>query len=494
MSSQRTKSKKKNQNHWGLILFLLQLVLTVVFVVFLALLDVLPTKLLAIVVLLLLVLLLLSFCCQRYKQARTAGKVFTLLMILILLVGSIYMGKTWSALQQITDPNTDSQSSTHTLSVIVLQEDPAETLEDIREYRFGIQEKVDRTHTDQAVEKIEEELSTKLNAVEFESYRAQIDALYESQVGAILVNEAYRAAIEELDSSFADKTRVLTSIVLKDNSSDTQQSSERVNDITEEPFVIFLSGIDTFGQISTTSRSDVNILAAVNPKTKQILLLTTPRDYYVELASYGELDKLTHAGLYGVEESMATLGKLYGIDIDYYLRVNFTGFENVIDALGGVEVYSEYEFTSTKGVYFQQGYNQLDGEKALAFVRERYAFPTGDIQRGRNQMALITAVIDKALSPTLLTNYVSIMDSVSESFTTNVPSSKITALVKMQLEDNASWNIVRYNVSGSGSTEATYSFGSEPLWVMIPDMDTVAYAQELLRQVRDGEILSKELD
>ena len=181
--------------------------------------------------------------------------------------------------------------------------------------------------------------------------------------------------------------------------------------ITQEPFVVYLSGVDTRGELTENARSDVNILAVVNPVTKRVALVNTPRDYYVDLAGTDSKDKLTHAGLYGVETSMETLGNLYGIEVDHYVRINFAGFMDIVDALGGVDVYSDYTFTSvgSPGYYdptdFVEGWNHLDGPAALAFARERHAFATGDIQRGINQMKVINAMLEKIKSPALLTSY-----------------------------------------------------------------------------------------
>ena len=264
-------------------------------------------------------------------------------------------------------------------------------------------------------------------------------------------------------------------------------------EVAEEPFTVYISGNDSYGEVTTAEgRSDVNILLTVNPNTRQILMTTTPRDYYVELP-FGEgcWDKLTHAGNYGIDCSMQTLEALYDVEIDYYLRVNFSGFESIVEALGGVDVYSEYEFTAASGHYFMQGYNAVDGPAALAFVRERYAFEAGDVQRGRNQMAMIQAIIDKAMSPALLTGYMGLMESVSDSFVTNMPKSSVGDLMKLQLREGGSWNVVTNSVSGYVSEAYTYSDSSQLLSVMLPDEASVQYAAELIDRCESGEVLSE---
>ena len=252
---------------------------------------------------------------------------------------------------------------------------------------------------------------------------------------------------------------------------------------------MYISGIDTRGGVSAKSRSDVNILATVNVDTHQVLLVSTPRDYYVPLPiSNGQPDKLTHAGIYGVDVSMGTLEMLYGVPIDYYFRVNFSGFEKIIDALGGITVYSEYEFTTAAGYHFNVGDNTMNGEQALSFARERYSFSSGDRQRGKNQMAVIKAVINKAMSPAILSNYTELMESISGNFETSMPYDVIADLVREQLDKGGSWNVVTYSVDGTGDSRKPYSLSTNA-YVMIPDQSTVDAAIEKINQVRSGETL-----
>ena len=266
------------------------------------------------------------------------------------------------------------------------------------------------------------------------------------------------------------------------------------NKITKEPFVIYLSGVDTRGELTEKARSDVNILAAVNPVTKRVVLINTPRDYYVDLAGTSDKDKLTHAGLYGVETSMETLGNLYGVNVDHYIRINFAGFISIIDALGGVDVYSDQAFTSvgSPGYYdpttFVEGWNHLDGKAALAFARERHAFASGDIQRGINQMKVIDAMLNKIKSPALLMGFSKIMDAASDCFVTDFSQDQISALVRMQLSDFANWDIQSYTVTGSsGTSTQCYSAKGQKLYVMKPDEASVSKAKEMISTVLGGE-------
>ena len=246
------------------------------------------------------------------------------------------------------------------------------------------------------------------------------------------------------------------------------------------------------------SRSDVNILAVVNPKTRQILLVNTPRDYYLPLAFNGELDKLTHAGMYGVQESMAVLDNLYGTKTSYYGRINFWGLIDIVDALGGIDVYSDFAFTTDAGdvrgygyneYSYTEGWNHMNGIEALTFSRERYSFSDGDNQRGKNQMKVIQAIIEKATSPSVLANYQDLLKAVSDNFITNISYDQISSLVQMMQKNGASWNIQTMSATqGSGDTmQPCYSAYGELLYVMPPDYDSVNRIREVIDQVMNGE-------
>jgi len=236
--------------------------------------------------------------------------------------------------------------------------------------------------------------------------------------------------------------------------------------------------------LDRSQRSDVNIIMTVNPNTKQILLTTTPRDYYVTIpgVSGDARDKLTHAGIYGVDASMATLENLYGIDISYYARVNFTSLETIVDALGGVDVNSEVEFEAG-GYSFHKGVNHMNGAQALAFSRERHSFAEGDNQRGKDQEAVLTAIIQKATSPAIIKSANEILATVSDCVETNMTSDEMAKFINMQLNDGASWNIESQVASGRGDTQACYSSGSQLLYVMWPDEAVVANVSDKMQKV-----------
>lgn len=263
-------------------------------------------------------------------------------------------------------------------------------------------------------------------------------------------------------------------------------------DVSQEPFSIYISGIDVYGEISQQSRSDVNIIATVNPKTKKVLLVTTPRDYYVEIpgVSEGEKDKLTHAGNYGIATSIATLENLYEVDIPFYIRVNFTSLIEMVDTLGGIDVNSELEFDtgieSGLVMHVNKGLNHFNGKQALAFVRERHALEDGDNQRGKNQQAVIEAMIKKAMSPSIIVKGPKIIDQVSGNMETNMSTAQIQELVRAQLSGMKGWDVTSVAAEGTSARKYCYSYSGGTLYVTIPDEDSVAKIQEQINETEAG--------
>ena len=248
-------------------------------------------------------------------------------------------------------------------------------------------------------------------------------------------------------------------------------------DVTKKPFVIYLSGIDTYGSINEVSRSDVNILAVVNPVTNKVLLINTPRDYYVTLGTKGEKDKLTHAGIYGINESIKTLEKLYDTDIAFYVKVNFTSLIKLVDTVDGIDINSKYSFYYD-GCSFRVGENHLNGKEALAFSRYRKGLPGGDISRGENQEEIIRGLIKKITSPSIIKNYSSILKAVSDGIVTNMDDSDIYKLAKYQIRNKPNWDIESIGVTGRGDYKTTYSAGATELYVMMPNEEEVASVKE----------------
>lgn len=447
----------------------------------------------------------------RAKKVRLwAARILSLLLTVVLAVGTVYLHKTYSAIQTIVE---EEAVETVGMGVYVLQEDPAQNVTELADYDIGILETMGRENTDAALLKLEEEMESRAYTKGYASPAELALALLEQEVEAVILNEAYLDVIEDMGkaelqdagaaggaedtkdgiqetdslrlSDFSSKIRRIAYYEIAQDQLETLPKREEADDHT---LVFYLSGIDTRGSKKNVSRSDVNILVLANTQTKQILMVNTPRDSYVPLSvSGGAKDKLTHAGLYGVDCSMDTLSMLYDVDIDYYFRVNFSGFEKIIDALGGIDVYSDFNFTH-EGYSFHKGKNHLNGAAALHFARDRYSFPNGDRQRGEHQMKVISAVFEKIKSPSVISKYAGLMDSLSGAFDTNMPYEKVAELVQMQLSDGAQWNIVTYNVDGTGAKKTTYSIPDLKSYVLVPDENTVNQAKDLMRQLRHGKV------
>ena len=366
----------------------------------------------------------------------------------------------------------------HDMVVVVKKDDKAENISDAQNYRFGYQTVVDQDNTEKMLKDVTNVIGRDLKAETYESLTDEANALLNGNIDAAIFNEGYMSMIDDSIEGFSDQVKILYQYGIK-----TEIKQEKQADVSE-PFNVFISGIDVAGPITTNSRSDVNIIVTVNPQTRKILLTTTPRDYYVTIpdVSGEQRDKLTHAGIYGVDASMNTLESLYGIDISYYARVNFTSLEMIVDALGGVDVNSEVEFTAG-GYSFTKGMNHMDGKQALAFSRERYSFQEGDNQRGKDQEAVLTAIINKATSPAILKSANEILASVSNCVETNMTQDEMAKFISMQLNDGGSWNIESQAATGNGDSQACYSSGSQLLYVMWPDETAVANVSTKINEV-----------
>lgn len=465
----------------GRIASIAQLVLSALAVFLIYWMDILPELFLAVIAVLLIVLFII--CRLLMGKAKKKPRFFVGFILAVGISVALCAGN--MSLLRINDTlqgMTAVEYETTVLGVYVLKDDPAQTINDAAGYEFGILGVQGREDTNNAIVQINEKLEKEIVTEEYDDAVSLAQGLLDGQCGAILMNEAFVDVISETEGyeSFADQIREIDTYSWK-----SVIENNAAKYLEDGIFTVFISGIDVAGEISKKSRSDVNILAVVNTNTHQVQLISTPRDYYVPLSiSDGVKDKLTHAGIYGVDVSKDTLGMLYDTQIDYYFRINFSGFQQIIDALNGINVRSDYEFDAG-GYHFGAGLNKVNGEQALVFARERHAFAEGDRQRGKNQMAVVSGVINKMMSPAILQNFSQFMDGVQGSFESDMPYELLTALVKDQLSGGDSWNIAAYSVDGTGTSASTYSM-NQSLYVMEPDMSTVEHARELIRSVRDG--------
>ena len=426
------------------------------------------------------------FCSLKNKIQMIVIAV-SMVLVIVLSFGVYYLARTNSALDKITAA--DEKESV--INVYVSNKSDAENINDAVNggYTFGILTKGDRENVIKMITDITSTIGASVTTKEYSSIYDIAKGMQNREIQAFIVNEAYVGLLRDDEdySEFCDSIKVLVGMSMNEKLEVATESDDR------DKFVIYVSGIDVFGSVNVTSRSDVNILVVVNNETKTVLLVSTPRDYYVNLSISGiEKDKLTHAGIYGVDVSKDTLAKLYSTHIDYFLRMNFTGFIEIIKNLNGIRVYSDYEF-DMEGYHYNQGYNTFSGAEALSFARDRDSFKDGDRQRGRNQMAVIRGVIEKMESSDILYNYGDLMDSLSDSFETSMPKDHIGYIVQDQIESKAEWNILSYSVNGTDSMGLCYSSGTEWLYVMEPDQDTVNYGKQLIDDVLAGRNVTQDM-
>ncbi|MBQ6494776.1 MAG: LCP family protein [Bacilli bacterium] len=478
--AKRGRKSKKNR-----IITKLLIIISVIFIISVVYVDILPIDYLLYVIggviLLDLVLILLN----RKNKKRT--KIITLIITLLMGLFSFYTLKTNGLIN-----NLNLNYKTYNYSVIVLNTSKYKTIKDIKNKDLGYY-KTDSKETTKSINKIDNIIST--NKKEYTETSSLLNNLLNNKLDAILIEDTYLNMLEENNNdeentnkidNFKDKTKVIYRFTIRINT----ETISKDTDVTKKPFSIYISGIDTYGKISSVSRSDVNMVVTVNPNTNQILLTSIPRDYYVKLhGKTGYKDKLTHAGLYGVETSLKTIEDLLDIEINYYVKVNFTSVIDIVDAIGGVEVYSDYNFTSIDGYNYSKGYNKVNGEEALSFARERKAFSEGDRQRIKDQQALLEAMFRKCLNPSIITRYNSLLNSINGSFATNMPTNRLTSLIKMQLKNKDKWIITSNSLDGSNSSNYTYSYSASKLYVMEPNTESVENAKKLINSVINGETL-----
>ena len=481
-------------------------------------LDMLPVLYLAVIaVLLVLFWVLTGFLMFRSKKPGKNGrKIVALILVIVIVLGCSGVSSVVSRLSKTVNNVTGNKEITTMMTVYVRTGDPAQQISDAKNYTFAVMKEAGAEKTRKAIVSLEEELDVTLNTAEYATTVEMADALYNGEVEAILTSSAYLGMLEDLDGykDYEMKMRVLYEVpvveyvtevgvsnsqnvsvsnrpVVSGNKNEDDQSGDQVEaSVTNTPFIVYLSGNDTRTTTLVTSRSDTNILAVVNPVTKQILLINTPRDYYIPHpnAPNGQRDKLTHLGNDGIECSIRGLEALYNERVDFYAQINFTGFETLIDAIDGVDVYFDHYFLARGETPIYAGENHLTGEMALQVARDRFSFSDGDNARGRNQMKIIKAVAEKLMSGAIIANYEAILDSLEGMFVTDIERSDVSKLVKMQLSDLASWNILTYAVTGEDASDYTYTAGYA--YVMYPNQGMVDFGKDLIDRVVSGEILT----
>lgn len=483
------KNKKKKVKKLNIYLFIISLVMVLMIILNTYLIikyDVLPLKYLIIYLLLVVIIPFLIIFLIIKKKKGYALKVFLsiieIIYIVILGFAFYYLNHTFNFLDDFTSNNTYQIKNFY---VVTLKSSEFKDIKDLDTESVGYVVQLNSSILD-ANKKLDEVID--LEFKEYKDYSILFEDLMNEKIQGVVIPDSHFDSLTESDEELESKVKIIYKFALKEK----LESFKKDVNILKETFNIYISGIDSYGDVNSLTRSDVNILVSINPKTHQILMINIPRDYYVTLHEIGQKDKLTHAGIYGTEMSVKSIEDLLDIEINYYFKVNYGALVKLVDALGGVDVYSKYSFTSVgtdKNYYYKKGLNHVNGEKALYFVRTREAFQDGDRVRGENQQAMIQAIIKKACSAAILTKYSDILESLKGTFATNISTDKITDLIKMQLDKMPSWNITSMSLNGSDGSEYTYSYPYQKLYVMIPKEETILNVKDALKSVKNGKLL-----
>ena len=419
----------------------------------------------------------------KVHVGKTVCGVIALLLTAAMLVAMVAVGKVSGAFRDISKERKEGIY----VGVYVRADDPAKELKDVSGYLLGIAAQPDRDNTLRALKDMEDAVGM-VEEKELDSSVELASALLSGDVDAMLLNEAFLDTLEETDglTNLSDQVKLIHEFYY---AQEPEQVVPANTNVLTDSYIIYLSGSDARStDVSVRARSDTNILAVVNPTTHRILLVNTPRDYYVPLARNGQMDKLTHAGIYGVDASIHTLENLYDIKLNYYVRLNFTSFLKLIDLLGGIDVENDQEFTSLHGKFhFPVGKVHLNSEQALGFVRERYSLQGGDNDRGKNQEKVIAAIIKKLTSTKVLSNYNEIIGNLQDSVQTNMQLPTMMNLINTQLESGGSYEVTSQAITGQGRNDLpSYAMPGYNLYVMELDQASLTKAKETIQKVMEG--------
>lgn len=481
--SSRTNRKQKHTSNgsWGMVnvgLTILYAILALVLLFTMFNYNFLSFRFLNIIITIgLLVVLAISIFLQKTKKSPLVTTVVLVIFSLVSLVG-IFGFK-----QMIDITNRMNQTAAFSeveMSIVVPKESDIKDVSQLTSVQAPT--KVDKNNIEILMSALKKDKKVDVKVDDVASYQEAYDNLKSGKTKAMVLSGSYASLLESVDSNFASNLKIIYTYKIK------KKNSNSANQVDSRVFNIYISGIDTYGPISTVSRSDVNIIMTVNMNTHKILLTTTPRDAYVKIPGGGadQYDKLTHAGIYGVETSEQTLEDLYGIKIDYYARINFTSFLKLIDQLGGVTVHNDQAFTQEK-FDFPVGDIQMNSEQALGFVRERYDLDGGDNDRGKNQEKVISAILNKLASLKSVSNFTSIVNNLQDSVQTNMSLNTINALANTQLESGSKFTVTSQAVIGTGSTGQliSYAMPNSSLYMMKLDNSSVESASQAIKNLME---------
>lgn len=458
--------------------------------------NVLPTKLLFLITIIFVLLDAIFALLLCYYTRAIVSKIICVVITLVLILGSCmggyYISKTGSLLTNITNV---TKHAKNTVSVVVKQSSDIKNKSQLNGLSVGTLRTIGAQGSSKALKELSKD-GIVMNQNEYDSLSAMLEAFYNGEVDSIIINESSRSQILDMESyaDFDNNTRVVYQTSYKVENTD---KANAVSDITSKPFNVLISGSDTRGGFDENGRSDVIMVATINPKTSTILLTSVPRDFYVTTACdaadgcmQGALDKITHTGIHGTNTTKRTVEQLLGVEINYTFKVGFDAVTELVDAVGGVDVtvapgYAVNNLNALSGFSVHEGVNHLNGEQALAFARERYAYTEGDRQRTKNQQLVLMGIVDKITSPSIVQNYSSIMDAMSNTFSTTMSSSEISDLIKYQINNNPKWKMEQYMVDGTGDTLMCAELG-DAASVMVPNQSTVKMAKDKINAVLAG--------
>ena len=495
-------SRQENKKSIGFIIF--AIILSVILVVFtgglvyqIFKLQILPDNILIPIILVLILLTLIFVLLINFSTHGLVSKILCSLMVVVLSavygLGNYYLYSTNTTLETVTDQKNRAKN---TVSVVALNSSSLENVNSLDGSKLGVLKTIGKEATKKSLADLKKNNVTYTKKT-YDNMLGMLKALYNGEVDAIVLNEAYRSNVCDLEdyTNFNNDTKVIHKTVYytKENS-----SSLAVSDITSKPFNILISGNDSFGSLDENSRSDVDMLVTINPVTSTILLTSIPRDSYVKevcndyACNYGAYDKLTHTGIYGVDTTKDTIENMLDIDINYVYRVNFTSMIDIVDALGGVDVTVPegmavskfYTNSNLEGVH--EGENHLDGKRALAYSRERKAYLDGDLQRARNQQQVLQAMFKKATSPEIIKNYTSLLKALIGAFDTNMTTKEITSFIKYQIQAKPSWKFEQFVLKGDNDLRMSAELGSEVSVVILYD-SYINIAHDKIQAVLDGQ-------
>ena len=442
-------------------------ILSFIFLLIIGILDILPLDYFITLICLIIVVVGVVIFFIMKKKTRFVSSIIAFILIIIYILGILYSITTLGFLGKITKGN-----SVLNYEIIVLNDSNYNKIQDLKNKTIGVIEAI----PEKSLKKLEETISFKKE--EKFSTEDLATSLLNKEIDALMILESENDILKEHYNNYESQVKTIYTFSIKIKDDVTAKNI----DVTSSSFNVLVSGIDTYGKIGSLSRSDVNMVVTINPKTKEIVLTSIPRDYYVDLYGKNAKDKLTHAGIYGMETTVKTIENLLDIEINYYVKFNFTSLIKIVDALGGITINNEFAFTADYfdepkkewvKYRFEKGELKLNGVKALAYARERHAFAEGDIRRAKNQQIIVKAVLNKILSSAILTKYNSLLNSLSDTFVTNMTSDRITDFIKMEIKDGGHYTISNIVLTGTGANMVTYSYPNSKLYVMIPDENQI---------------------